>query len=128
MSRMEIQALMSQYLMKCNLPIKQENLINERSTVWNPEKRNSANKILNSIICTHHRRRDQAPQREGNYGQALREKATMAKLSERRQLWPSSQREGNYGQALRRGHGPFQDASSMSTYLTICNLLFKQEI
>jgi len=25
----------------------------------------------------------------------------MAKLSERRQLWPSSQREGNYGQALR---------------------------
>jgi hypothetical protein len=67
------------------------NLINERSTVWNPEKRNSANKILNSIICTHHRRRDQAPQREGNYGQALREKATMAKLSERRQLWPSSQ-------------------------------------
>ena len=57
------------------------NLINERSTVWNPEKRNSANKILNSIICTHHWRRDQAPQREGNYGQALREKATMAKLS-----------------------------------------------
>jgi hypothetical protein len=46
-------------------------------------------------------REDQAPQREGNYGQALREKATMAKLSERRQLWPSSQREGNYGQALR---------------------------
>ena len=81
MSRMEIQALMIQYLMKCNLPIKQENLINERSTVWNPEKLNSANKILNSIICTHHRRRDQAPQREGNYGQALREKATMAKLS-----------------------------------------------
>ena len=36
-------------------------------------------------------REDQAPQREGNYGQALREKATMAKLSERRQLWPSSQ-------------------------------------
>jgi len=55
MSRMEIQALMSQYLMKCNLPIKQENLINERSSVLNPEKRNSANKILNSIICTHHR-------------------------------------------------------------------------
>ena len=26
-------------------------------------------------------REDQAPQREGNYGQALREKATMAKLS-----------------------------------------------
>ena len=55
MSRMEIKALMSQYLMKCNLPIKQENLINERSSVLNPEKRNSANKILNSIICTHHR-------------------------------------------------------------------------
>jgi hypothetical protein len=43
---MEIKALMSQYLMKCNLPIKQENLINERSTVWYPEKRNNANKIL----------------------------------------------------------------------------------
>jgi hypothetical protein len=50
------------------------------------EKRNNANKIINSIICTHHEgeamleREDQAPQREGNYGQALREKATMAKL------------------------------------------------
>ena len=54
MYRMEIQA---QYLMKCNLPIKQENLINERSSVLNPEKRNSANKILNSIICNHHRSR-----------------------------------------------------------------------
>jgi hypothetical protein len=50
------------------------------------EKRNNANKIINSIKCTHYEgeamleREDQAPQREGNYGQALREKATMAKL------------------------------------------------
>jgi hypothetical protein len=99
---MEIQA---QYLMKCNLPIKQENLINERSSVLNPEKRNNANKILNSIICTHHR------SLVGKGGPSS---------SERRQRWPSFR--------PRRGQGPFQDASSMSTYLTICNLLFKQEI
>ncbi len=41
---------------------------------------------------------------------------------------PKLLREGNYVQALRRGHGPKQYPSSMSTYLTICNLLIKQEI
>ena len=46
MYRMEIQA---QYLMKCNLPIKQENLIGEA--------------LLE--------REDQAPQKEGNVGQAF---------------------------------------------------------
>jgi hypothetical protein len=50
------------------------------------EKRKNANKIINSIIYTHHEgeamleREDQAPQREGNYGLALIEKATMAKF------------------------------------------------
>jgi hypothetical protein len=68
--------------------------------IWfQKEKQNIANKIINSIICTHHE------------GEAMLEKGG-PRSSERRQLWPSSQREGNDGQALRRGHGLNQDPSS----------------
>ena len=95
---------MSTYLTICNLLFKQEILQKKREVPYGiqEEKRNNANKILNSIICTHHR------SLVGKGGPSS---------SERRQRWPSFR--------PRRGQGPFQDASSMSTYLTICNLLIK---
>jgi hypothetical protein len=50
----------------------------------------------------------------------LREKATMAKLSERRQRWPSSEE--------RTWPKPRCELNEYIPYLTICNLLIKQEI